>query len=268
MARVLSAAVLVALLVVTIWWLPPEATIGLAALAAALAAYELAGLAGRVGIDVPGVFLAVAAALSAVAFAMSGLGQAPTLDAFVAVLLAAVVASGALALATGEPGPAAFGRPAVMLLAVTYIGAPLGAAAWVRVAWGPAALTWLLAVIALSDSAQFYTGRLLGRRKLAPVVSPAKTIEGAVGGLVAAALVGGLLAARCLPGVEPAQGAVVALLLAAFGIVGDLFKSLLKRSASVKDSSHLIPGHGGVLDRVDAYLFAGPLFYLFLRFLA
>jgi phosphatidate cytidylyltransferase len=268
MTRVLSAAVLVALLVVTIWWLPAEGTIALAALAAAIAAAELAGLAGKTGIDVPGLFLAAAAALSTVAFAMSGLGDPPTLDAFVAVLLAAVVASGAMALATGEPGPAAFGRPAVMLLAVTYLGAPLGAAAWVRVVWGPAALTWLLAVIALSDSAQFYTGRLLGRRQLAPVVSPKKTVEGAVGGLVAAAIAGGVLARWALPGVEPAQGVVLASFLAAFGIVGDLFKSFLKRSASVKDSSHLIPGHGGVLDRIDSYLFAAPMFYLFLRFLA
>ena len=129
-------------------------------------------------------------------------------------------------------------------------------------------LGWLLAVIAGSDSAQYYAGRALGRRKLAPRVSPAKTVEGALGGLVAAPAIGAALAGWGLPGVPIASAALAALVLAGFGIAGDLFESLLKRSAGVKDSSALIPGHGGLLDRIDSYLFALPMFYLFLRYIA
>jgi phosphatidate cytidylyltransferase len=268
MVRVISASVLIALVVVTVWALPAWATVALAAIAAAIAGAELAGLARLVGADVPSSWLASAAAVSSIALAVSGTTLAADAGVFGAALLAVVVAAGVLALGTTPPGPHAFGRPAAMLLAATYIGAPLGAAAWVRVAWGPAALTWLLSVIALSDSAQYYTGRLIGRRKLSPIVSPGKTVEGAVGGLVAAAVVGGALADACLPGVRPGAGAGFGVLLALFGIAGDLFKSLLKRSAGVKDASALIPGHGGVLDRVDAYLFAAPALYVFLRFFA
>ena len=108
-------------------------------------------------------------------------------------------------------------------------------------------------------------GRAFGRRKLAPLVSPAKTIEGALGGLIVAAIAGALLARYLLPmQLSPAAAAGCALLLAGFGIAGDLFESLLKRSAGVKDSSNLIPGHGGILDRIDAYLFAAPVFYFWL----
>jgi len=121
--------------------------------------------------------------------------------------------------------------------------------------------------MAVSDSAQFYAGRLFGRRKLAPAISPAKTIEGAVGGLVAAAIGGFVVGPWCLPGLSAVGGLTAGVVLAVFGMAGDLFESLLKRSAGVKDSSNLIPGHGGVLDRIDSYLFAAPVFYLFLRYL-
>jgi phosphatidate cytidylyltransferase len=120
----------------------------------------------------------------------------------------------------------------------------------------------------VSDSAQYYTGRAFGRRKLAPSISPAKTVEGAIGGLVAAAVIGTLLARLCLPAVPAPVAGALAFLLACCGIVGDLFESLLKRSAGVKDSSALIPGHGGVLDRIDSHLFAAPAFYIFLRYFA
>ncbi len=268
MVRVASAAVLVALLALTIWWLPSWATVVLAALAALVAGEELAGLARRTGADVPRSWAGVSAAVTASAFGVAGTALHGDAGLVGVVLLAVAVAAGAMALATSPPGPNALARPAVVVLAAVYVGAPLGAAAWVRVAGGPGPLTWLLAVIAISDSAQFYTGRWLGRRQLAPVVSPAKTVEGALGGLAAAAAAGAGLAGWWLPAVGPAEGAGLALLVSWFGMAGDLFQSILKRSAGVKDSSAIIPGHGGVLDRVDAYLFAAPVFYAFVRFAA
>ena len=267
MVRVLSAAVLVALLVVTIWWLPWWATVALSALAAGLAGAELALLVRHVGIDVPQYWAGETAALGALTLALAGstvAGDRLLVGAFLVIM----VASCATTLATTPPGVNAIGRAGVLVFSAMYIGAPLGTLAWIRVMGGPAALTWLLAVIALSDSAQYYTGRAFGRRKLAPVVSPGKTVEGAMGGAAVAAISGAVLAWFLLPSISVLTAFVLAVLLAAFGMAGDLFKSLLKRSAGVKDSGTLIPGHGGVLDRVDAYLFAGPIFYLFLRFLA
>ena len=120
-----------------------------------------------------------------------------------------------------------------------------------------------IVMIAVSDSAQYYCGRTFGRRKLAPSVSPAKTVEGAVGGVAVAAIVGAATVSVALPGVSMRAGALLTLALALAGIVGDLFESLLKRSVGVKDSSALIPGHGGILDRFDGFLFVLPgVYYL------
>jgi len=269
MTRILSAAVLVVVVGGTIWWLPSWATLLLATIVAALAGSELAGLADHFGAVVSPLLVAASSAMFCVALAAPailpiGVGS----DAALAVVMAATIAAGLVALASGPPGPGTFMAAGVMTLAPAYVGLPLGAAAWVQATAGPQALTWLVVVIATSDSAQYYTGRAFGRRKLAPIVSPKKTVEGAIGGLVVATGVGAALAPWWLPEAGPAGGAAVAFVLAAFGIGGDLFESLLKRSAGVKDSSHLIPGHGGVLDRIDAYLFAVPVFYFFSRYVA
>jgi len=268
MVRVLSAAVLVALLVITIWWLPSWATLGLAVIAAAMGGAEFATLARATGADVPPAWPAAAAGIACAALAhadtvfTSGSSGA-LLVAF--VVMAATVGGALMTLATSTPGASAFARPAATVMAAAYVGLPLGAAAWIRETAGPAPLTWLVAVIALSDSAQYYTGRAFGRRKLAPVVSPGKTVEGAIGGVVVAAAAGPALATLWLPGTPILEAAIVAILLAGFGMAGDLFETLLKRSAGVKDSGTLIPGHGGILDRVDAILFAAPMFYIYLR---
>ena len=268
MSRILSAIVLIVGIGGTILYLPSWATVALAAVAAAAGGVELARLARPLGVSVTPGFVALSAAAFCVVLTINLPAEAMHRDLIVALVIGVMVAAGLVTLASIPPGPSVFVSIAVMLLAPLYVGVPLGAMAWVREARGPAPLIWLVAVIALSDSAQYYAGNLWGRRKLAPVVSPKKTVEGAFGGFVVAPLAGALLGRWAFPELAVPVTAALALGLALFGMAGDLFESLLKRSVGAKDSSALIPGHGGVLDRVDAYLFAAPVFYLFLRYVA
>jgi phosphatidate cytidylyltransferase len=233
-----------------------------------LAGIELAGLAGRLDAPVPGGFVATGAAAVLLAFAATGQRALPLDSPLSVVLVALVVAGGTVALTLGPPGPRTLTRAAVLVMGPIYIGAPLGSLVWVQWSMGPAATTWLVVTLATSDITQYYTGRRFGRTKLAPAVSPAKTREGAIGGVSAAAIAGIFLGPMSVPGTTALMGGLVAAFVAMFGIAGDLFESLLKRSAGTKDASTLIPGHGGVLDRLDSYLFAAPIFYLFLRYVA
>ncbi len=149
-------------------------------------------------------------------------------------------------------------------------GWPL-AAAWLLACWialvalralGPLPLLAAMAIVWIADIAAYFVGRALGRRKLAPSISPGKSVEGAIGGFVAVVAIG-LAASRTeglaetLPALlvdawTPAGAAIALVALAALSIVGDLHESLLKRQAGVKDSGTVLPGHGGVLDRIDA----------------
>ena len=262
--RVLSAIVLI-VIVGGALWLPPVATVVLATVVAALGGFELAKLARPLGVDASPGFVALSAAAFCLVISAKFPAELTQLDALVALLIGLTIAAGLVTLARIPPGPPVFFSIAVTLLAGLYIGLPLGSLAWVRDAHGREALIWLVGVIMLSDSAQYYAGTLMGRRKLAPIVSPKKTVEGAIGGLVIAPIAGEAIGITAFPDVSPIVLAALAVGLTLFGIAGDLFESLLKRSVGAKDSSQLIPGHGGILDRIDAYLFAAPLFYLFLR---
>ena len=264
MTRVASGAILVALLLLTIWRLPWWVTACLGVLTAVRAGVELATLSGAA---VPRAFLGTAAGVLVLAIAFSDARAPVVVDhLLIGTLAALVLSAGLLALTAPPAGQATFARVGTLTFAPVYLGVPIGLLVWVHLVAGPATLTWLLAVIAVSDSAQYYVGRKLGRRPLAPIISPAKTIEGAIGGLVVSSAAAVAAAAYLLPGVPPLVAGLVAVLLAAAGMAGDLFESLLKRSAGAKDSAALIPGHGGVLDRIDSYLFAAPLYYLLLTY--
>ena len=139
---------------------------------------------------------------------------------------------------------------------------PLGTLVAIHGASGAGAVLTLIATVAASDTFQYYSGRTFGRRPLAPTLSPKKTIEGAIGGFVLAPLALVAISRWSLPDVPPLAAWAAGLGLVLAGIVGDLFESAFKRAAGVKDSGHLIPGHGGVLDRIDALLFCAPIFYL------
>jgi phosphatidate cytidylyltransferase len=152
------------------------------------------------------------------------------------------------------------------LFALVYIAVPLVALVAIRMTGGPQAVFLLMLTVMISDTAQYYTGRTLGRNLLAPRISPKKTIEGAIGGFVIGTLAFVVIGARWAPQMPLAVRIGLGLAIVALGIAGDLFESSLKRRAGVKDSSALIPGHGGVLDRIDALLFAAPAYFIVLRF--
>ena len=122
---------------------------------------------------------------------------------------------------------------------------------------------FLLCIVFAGDTAALYTGTFWGRHKLCPSVSPGKTIEGAIGGLIANAAVGALAKLLLLPTLAWTMVIPFCLIIGITAQVGDLFESELKRASNVKDSGVLLPGHGGFLDRIDALLFAAPVAYLF-----
>ena len=129
------------------------------------------------------------------------------------------------------------------------------------VGYGITALFWLLTVVALADVGAYFVGKSIGRTPFSPT-SPNKTMEGVMGG-IAAATVGGFFVGLLL--VDGDKAAVVSLLTAVAAVFGDLFESHLKRKAGVKDSGDLLPGHGGILDRIDGYLFGGVIMLILLR---
>lgn len=118
-----------------------------------------------------------------------------------------------------------------------------------------------------NDTGAYLIGSMWGKRKLAPDISPHKTVGGAIGGLLVTLLVAGLLRLLLLPEMSWLVILLMGIVVAVFGTIGDLFESGLKRQAGVKDSGSLIPGHGGILDRIDSLLFAVPAVYLLLAFL-
>ena len=184
--------------------------------------------------------------------------MAPGALAAVAMAGMLLIAVTALAEPRREGALASVGAAAFPLL---YLGLPIGALAALAVEAGREALLLLLVTIVVSDTMQFYGGRRFGRRRLAPAVSPGKTVEGAFCGAVGAAMAFACVGSWWLPGLAPIARVALGITLGAIGMAGDLFESHLKRASGVKDSSGLIPGHGGVLDRIDALLFAAPVYY-------
>lgn len=148
---------------------------------------------------------------------------------------------------------------------IIYIAIPLSYLVLLRnLVSGQWWILFVLVIIWANDTAAYFTGKTMGRHSLCPSISPKKTVEGAIGGLL-----GGLLAAfffnrYLMMGLGAGGVLALSIVLGIVGIIGDLSESLLKRSAGVKDSGSLIPGHGGILDRIDSLLFSIPVLYYLL----
>jgi len=257
--RVLSGVVLLAVVGSIAWLAPPEGLVALAALVAVLAFFEMATLCDALGAPIPRLPGAVLTLAVTVGAAWPGQALEP-------VLVAAIVIAAGGAVAAGAPDRGKLATTAATVFAPLYLGLPLGGLASVRWTDGREAAILVVLAVVVSDTSQYYAGRMFGRRLLAPVISPKKTIEGAFGGFVGGTILMVALGAWWLPAVPAPARALLGLAVVGLGIIGDLFESMLKRAAAVKDSSSLIPGHGGVLDRIDALLLAAPVYVAVLTY--
>ena len=257
--RELTAAVLIPAVLAVLVAAPPWAWALLVALAATVALLEFFRLIEAAGWIVPkpagvGLFLAIVAA------------------AHFASLLALVVLTGVTLLALPTLVMFASPREAVLLassassvFATLYVALGAGAMIGLRaIGWQP--VVFLLAIVWAGDSAAYYAGRRWGKRKLAPVVSPKKTWEGLWGQLGAGPAFGAAAALLLFPSAAASGaprtlllGAALGLVVSVVAVIGDLLESTFKRSCAVKDSGGLLPGHGGLLDRLDSLLYASPV---------
>ncbi len=167
-------------------------------------------------------------------------------------------------LGLNDPFPVRVDRASKQILGFLYISFLLSHFILMRKL--PSGQLWILFTLVsvyFGDTLAFYTGRAWGRNKLAPAISPGKTVEGGVGA-AAGSLIGSLLfKGLFFPQIPFLHAVVLGLGVGVIGQLGDLWESVLKRSAQVKDSGALIPGHGGLLDRIDSVLFAGPMIYYY-----
>jgi phosphatidate cytidylyltransferase len=262
--RVVSGAALVVIALAAVWLSPAWLFFLVAELLVVLACREFATLVRASDTPFPTALSTAAAMLTCASFAHASFGGRAAVPLDLA-LMTAFVAVAALALTSWRGGHDAVALASDALLPCLYFGLPIGAMVAIREAAGPQGLFLLMLTIIVSDSAQYYTGRAFGRRKLAERISPKKTVEGAVGGFVFGTLLLAVVGGWWLPAVPTMLRVLLGLTVVALGIAGDLFESMLKRSAGVKDSSALIPGHGGILDRIDALLFAAPVYYVVLN---
>lgn len=277
--RVLVAAVGIPLVVAAVYvggWVLGV----LLALAAAGAAWELYRMSGQLGVRpfaVAGCLLAAAFPLTATAVPDPGAAA----ERFWLGVLAGTLVLGVVAIWERGVGGKPLTSVAVTLFGAVLTGGTLATAVFLRdlgprlvldggayagalLVGFPLILTWI------SDSGAYFGGRALGRRKLIPSVSPGKTVEGAVAGVLSTVLAGAFYAwvlQQAGLQLPVAAGAAGGALMSVVAQVGDLFESLLKREAGVKDSGGLLPGHGGLFDRVDSLLFTVPVAYWYLTLL-
>jgi phosphatidate cytidylyltransferase len=256
--RVASAIVLIPLFVWMVSRGPAWLFVLFVVAVAGIASWELARLFERAGVPTytrlgPAVVVAVTAS-----FAWPGL------DPPAAMLALTLAAAGVLAAPLWRPGTLSFEPVTTTLLGVLYVGWFLGHAVLLYgLPSGGELVLVLVGTTWLGESAAYMIGSTIGRHKLAPVISPNKTVEGAAA-QVAASLIGVLvLRAWLLPEWSLSRIVGAGILLGAIGQVGDLAESVIKRSVGVKDTGDLIPGHGGLLDRVDGLLLNAPALYYY-----
>ncbi len=261
--RVASSAVLAALVagLIYVGGIPLDVLVGAAA---ALGAWELASLLARCPVPAPRWLVVALAVWLAERAVLPGAGG--NLEVILPAALAAGMVAGVLLRSPWEGSAAGLGG--ALYLGVG-LGSLLGLYHWSGA--GPGVGRDLVAIVVgavvATDTLAYFTGHALGRHPFFPAISPRKSVEGAVGGAVGAMLVAGI-AGPLVISLNPFLAVGMGLVIAVAAEGGDLAESALKRQAGVKDSGRLIPGHGGLLDRLDGLLLAGPAVYCLLVLIA
>jgi phosphatidate cytidylyltransferase len=267
MKRILTALVALPILLATVWVETPYYFAAITAIAALIALYEFYNLASKSGsrpLSIPGY---VAGLVVVAAFVF----DRPVW--IVAALAFLTIISLASSIARPEEMSRSLASVSATVFGVIYTALLAGYLVGVRMTPNTEAtpllaaklLTTFFAMVMMTDTGAYYTGRSIGRHKLAPRVSPGKTIEGSIGGFVAAAIVGLISKLIFFPTMPIWHALALGAVIGVVSQVGDLAESLLKRGAEVKDSGNIFPGHGGMLDRVDSILFCAPIIYYYSR---
>lgn len=255
--RLVTAGVLIALFLTLILFLPPGAICGVVVLLVLAASWEYGQLtAPKQNWADRSVALVLASLIPIAAFT----GKAPFLAG--SLFLPLMALAGRYVLAGGSDLGPRLGALLRSLFGIYYVGFGLAHFVLLRGLedWKP----WILSILGatyLGDGAAYLVGSSLGRTKLSPLLSPNKTVEGALGGVAGSLVAFAVCRFLFFPEWTPGRVIGVAVLLSASGQVGDLLESLVKRSVGAKDSGTWLPGHGGILDRVDSILLSGPVGY-------
>ncbi|HZQ91853.1 MAG TPA: phosphatidate cytidylyltransferase [Terriglobales bacterium] len=294
MKRVLTALVLAPLVLAAVFWLPLWIFSIVVGAIALLAAHEFLNIAETGGIETVrgATFLFIALLFVAFPLTANSHSSLPVAGDMVLAVplspllgLAAIIAAAFFTLALGmrrEDFAGSLPGAAVSVFAIPYIALTLGALVLLRdLRFGAYYILYLFVVVWSGDIFAYYAGRAFGRHLMAPRVSPKKTWEGAVAGFISATALGAAFW-LCAPQITGAlarihalgpatrgtlgapvlwHGIVLSAVLNAIAQVGDLVESMIKRGSGVKDSGTLLPGHGGILDRIDALLFAAPVMW-------
>lgn len=267
MQRLLTAAVLTPLLVLALFKLPGPWWFAFVALMIDVAAYEYVRIVANRAPNAPLKPLLIAVPLTALAISASliqgGIEGGELLDPRLHLFTAGVILSAGLAslvLLSRVPLAETLDALGILGFGVLYFAVPISSFHYLKVA-DPWLVALLLLIVFLNDTAAYYVGSAVGRNKMAPVISPKKSWEGSAAGFVTALVAAGLWSVWRLDRLDLSLLGVAAVVAVAAQI-GDLVESMIKRGSGVKDSGHILPGHGGILDRIDALLFAAPVLLL------
>ncbi|HJQ40173.1 MAG TPA: phosphatidate cytidylyltransferase [Thermoanaerobaculia bacterium] len=257
-AREITALIAAPIAIWIVGWGHEYVFDGAIALIAVLALHEFLSLGKAKGYDVPIVLCIVIMLVIMAAFILQDLSVEIGMFTALLVIPASYVFS-------RKPLPDSLPSSAIAVLATTYVGMLGGSLIRLRndfpVGWK--LVFFLLLVVWLGDSGAYYVGKNFGKHKLSPRISPKKTIEGLAGG-IATSIVTALVIHFTFFKEFPLHHAIIASVILSFaGVIGDLAESMWKRSAEVKDSGTLIPGHGGFLDRFDSIFFTAPILYCY-----